>query len=314
MEAEARYTFVGAMLLALLAALVAGLLWLQDAGTRRDFTYYTIFFEHQKLDGLQLGGEVAVRGIKVGRVEDISLTEAVNRVRVTVRIDHRVPVAENTVAIVTRNLVTGIATVNLATPATVGPPLIAIPQGMPYPVIAEGESDLDVLTGRVSQIGDLAAEAINNFNQVFRAENRAALGETMQNLRDLSAGLNRRLVALDRSLAAFDAAVGSVGQAGERVAAATEATGQRLEPALAQAETTLAALASAANALERETNGLSGKLDRAAGATDDQLTLIGLELRAAVEAFDRALDRFRDPAAALLGPSKAQLGPGERAP
>src|SRR5215470_8218019 len=128
MEAEARYTFVGAAILVLLAAVAAGILWLQDFGSRRDFSYYNIFFEHQSLDGLSLGGEVAVRGIKVGRVEDIALTESVNRV----------PVTQKTVAIVTRNLITGIASVNLVTPATAGPPLVEVPPGESYPVIAEG--------------------------------------------------------------------------------------------------------------------------------------------------------------------------------
>src|SRR5438045_2481115 len=107
MEAEARYTFVGAALLVLMGAVAAGLIWLQDSGSRREFAFYNIFFERQSLDGLSQGGEVAVRGIKVGRVEDIALTESVNRVRVMVRVDRRLPVAQNTVSVVTRNLVTG---------------------------------------------------------------------------------------------------------------------------------------------------------------------------------------------------------------
>lgn len=314
MEAEARYTFVGAALLVLIAAVAVGLIWLQDAGSRRDFAFYNIFFEHQPLDGLQLGGEVAVRGIKVGRVEDIALTESVNRVRVRIRVDRRVPVAQNTVAIVTRNLITGIASINLVTPDKALPPLTAIPDGSDYPVIAEGQSDVDNLTGRFSQIGDLAAEAVNNLNRAFRAENRETMGEALRNLRDLTDGLNRRLVALDRSMAAFDTAVTAAGRASDRIATATEDTSRRIGPALAQAETTLAAMAAAAQTLERETKGLSASVDRAANATDDQLSAVAIELRSSVEAFNRALDRFRDPAAALLGPSKAQLGPGERKP
>jgi ABC-type transporter Mla subunit MlaD len=312
MEAEARYTFVGAAILVLLAAVAAGLIWLQDAGSRRDFAYYDIFFEHQSLDGLQLGGEVAVRGIRVGRVEDIALTQSVNRVLVTVRVDRRVPVAQNTVSIITRNLLTGIASINLVTPAKPGPPLVDVPEGASYPVIAEGESDVDNLTGRFSQVGDLAAEAVSNFNRTFRAENREAMGDALRNLRDLTAGLNKRLVALDHSMAAFDSAVVSVGRAGDRIALAAEGTSRKLEPALAQAETAMRAMTSAAEALERETKGISASVDRAADATDDQLSLIAVELRSSVEVFNRALDRFRDPAAALLGPSKAQLGPGER--
>jgi len=311
MEAEARYTFVGAAILVLLAAVAAGLIWLQDVGSRRDFSFYNIFFERQSLDGLSQGGEVAVRGIRVGRVEDIALTDAVNRVRVTVRVDRRVPVAQSTVAVVTRNLITGIATINLVTPDKAGPPLVAVPDGSSYPVIAEGESDAGNLTGRFSQVGDLAAEAISNFNRAFRAENREAMTEGLRNLRDLTAGLNQRLATLDRSLAAFDAAVAATGRASDRIANATEDVSKKMDAPLAEAETALRAMASAAQALEQETRGMSASVDRAARATDDQLSVIAVELRSSVEAFDRALDRFRDPASAVFGPSKAQLGPGE---
>jgi phospholipid/cholesterol/gamma-HCH transport system substrate-binding protein len=312
MEAEARYTFVGAAILVLIAAVAAGLIWLQDAGSRRDFHYYTIFFEHQSLDGLQIGGEVAVRGLKVGRVEDLTLTESVNRVRVTVRIDRRVPVSQNTVAIVTRNLITGIASINLVTPVKAGLPLVDVPEGASYPVIAEGESDADNLTGRFSQFGDLAAEAINNFNRVFRAENREAIGESLRNLRDLTAGLNARLVQLDRTMANFNTAASSFGHASNRIAAAAEETSRRVEPTLAEAESTLRAMSAAAAALEKETRGVAMAVNRATESTDDSLQVLAMELRSSVEAFDRALERFRDPASALLGPSKGQLGPGEK--
>ena len=116
MEAEARYTFVGAAVLALLAALVAGLVWLKDIGREGEFVRYAINFEKQALDGLQLGAEVNLRGIKVGRVDDYALvSDKLNRVRVVVRVDRRAPVRSNTVAVVTRNFVTGIAAITLVT-------------------------------------------------------------------------------------------------------------------------------------------------------------------------------------------------------
>jgi phospholipid/cholesterol/gamma-HCH transport system substrate-binding protein len=232
-------------------------------------------------------------------------------VRVTVRVDRRVSVTQNTVAIVTRNLITGIASINLVTPAKAGLPLVEVPPDASYPVVAEGESDADNLTGRFSQVGDLAAEAINNFNRAFRAENREAMTEALGNLRDLTAGLNKRLTTLDHTMAAFDHAVVSVGRASDRIASAAEQAGKNLEPALAEAQATLHAMTDAANALERETRGVAASVNRATESTDDNLVVLTMELRSSVEAFNRALDRFRDPAAALLGPSKAQLGPGE---
>ena len=53
MEAEARYTWVGAVVLLLLAALLASLVWLHKIGRVGDFKAYTIHFEQQALDGLQ---------------------------------------------------------------------------------------------------------------------------------------------------------------------------------------------------------------------------------------------------------------------
>ena len=56
MEAEARYTAVGAGVLVLLALLVAALLWLGGQGDRAGSRLYTIHFEEQALDGLEIGG------------------------------------------------------------------------------------------------------------------------------------------------------------------------------------------------------------------------------------------------------------------
>ena len=194
MEAESKYTYVGLALVVLVAALVTGVIWLNRTGTRADFNYYTIYFERQPLDGLQLGADVDMRGIKIGRVEDYQLlAENINRVRVTVRADRRAPVRTNTVAIVTRNFVTGIAKISLITPEPLGPPLTEIRADQQHPVIPEGESNLDALAGKVNQLGDMAAETLENLNDVLKPRNRVAFTETLDNLRKLTAGLNARL-------------------------------------------------------------------------------------------------------------------------
>src|SRR5687767_1172354 len=152
MEAEARYTWVGAAILLLVVALVGSLVWLRNVGAQRDYTYYTIHFEHQSLEGLQIGADVELRGIKVGLVEDYALAgDGANRVRVDLRVNRRAPVRTNTVAVVTRNLLTGIAAISLVNADPQGKPLTAVPPGEQYPVIAEGRSNLEEITGRVNQ-------------------------------------------------------------------------------------------------------------------------------------------------------------------
>ena len=326
MEAEARYTFVGAAVLALLAALVAAMVWLKDVGSQGDYIRYAINFEKQALDGLQLGAEVNLRGIKVGRVEDYALAmDKLNRVRVVVRVDRRAPVRSNTVAVVTRNFVTGIAAITLVTREPAGEVLVAVPEGERYPVIGEGQSDLDDIPGRVNRLGDQAAQALTSVNQMLTPENRAAVMDTVRNLRDLTDGLKQRLAALDKVLqrtgsaaASIDTAAGQLGRAGERVAAVTERAGERVdgvlvqaEQALAEARVTLARVTTTADELRKDAGGAARSIEASMQHIDEQLSVATNELRQGIDSATRTLDRLREPRAALFGPAKAQLGPGE---
>ena len=329
MEAEARYTYVGIVVLALVAALVTSIVWLKDIGGRGDFSRYMIHFEQQALDGLQVGADVTLRGIKIGRVEDYALAgNKLNRVRVEVRVDRRAPVRTNTEAVVTRNFVTGIAAISLVNPDPPGGPLVEVPEGERFPVVREGRSDLDEIAGRVNRVGEMASVALNNVNQMLNAENREALMATVRSLRDLSAGLNERLGALDRTLAQVGGAArdvgvaaGQLGRSGERVATVAEGAGQRLDSTLADADRTLAEarrafdqIATASGAVQQQAQATAKRLETAAAGLDDQLGAAVTELRLSIESASRVVDRLRDPHAALLGPGKQQLGPGEQRP
>jgi phospholipid/cholesterol/gamma-HCH transport system substrate-binding protein len=312
MEAEAKYTYVGVALIVLVAALIAAVVWLNRAGGRGDFKYYTIYFERQPLDGLQIGADVDMRGIKIGRVEDYDLlAEKINRVRVTIRTDPRAPVRTNTVAIVVRNFVTGIARITLITPEPAGPPLTEIKDGQSYPLIAEGESSFDAIAGKVGRIGDIAAETLENINLLLTAENRAAVTSSLANIKELTVGLNQRMKDLDKTLVTFNAAATDIASAANKVGQVAERTGADIAPAIKQADQTLKDVSVAANALEKQTLALSRTLSDVASSTDEQVTVAVIELRATVEAMTRLLDQLRDPRAALLGPGKTQRGPGE---
>lgn len=329
MEAEARYTLVGAGVLLLVAALVAGIVWLKNVGGQGQFERYTIHFEHQPLDGLEVGADVTLRGIKVGRVEDYALDDdKLNRVRVEIRVDARAPIHTNTVAVVTRNFVTGIAAITLITREPPGPPLTEVAEGERYPLIGEGRSDLEEIAGRVNKVGEMASVALNNLNQLLDAENRAAVSETIRNLRDLSRGLNQRLGALDQTLQRIDGAIGefgraatNVGRSGDRIAGTAERGLQGLDGTLAEVERTLAgareamqSVAASSDAIQRQAVASAQRLEDTATSVDDQLGAALGELRLSIEAATRVLDRLREPRAALLGPGEKQLGPGEKLP
>ncbi len=311
MEAEAKYTYVGFAVIVLLAALVAGIVWLKHSGGRSDFNFYTIYFERQPLDGLQIGADVSMRGIKVGRVEDYALTKNANRVRVLIRIDRRAPVSDNTVAVVNRRFVTGIAKIDLETPDPPGPPLTDVAADEAYPVISEGTSNLDEIANRLNRVGETAAETLERLNDVLKPENRAAIDKTLANLRDLTGGLNQRMADLDRTLKAVQSAAAGIDRAGNSVANLADGAGQDLRPALQQAERTMKDLSAATNALEKQAAHLSNSIGSTVTSSGDQLSAALIELRATGATLNRLLDRLQDPRAALLGPATSQRGPGE---
>jgi phospholipid/cholesterol/gamma-HCH transport system substrate-binding protein len=329
MEAEAKYTYVGAAVLALVVALVASVVWLKRTGAERDFARYTIYFEQQALDGLAVGSDVNMRGISIGRVLDYQLsTDRLNRARVDVRLDRRAPVRENTSAVITRNFVTGIAQIRLVTPEPAGAPLVEPREGERYPVIAEGQSDLAEITGRVTELGDMAGEAMQRLNQMFTAENRAALAGTLVNLRDLTSDLKKQLVGIDKAIAEVGGAARELRQTAAQVGTATERIGGSaaatlddtralvadLRAAAGETQRAMNQAAAAITALQTDTSRTVRRLDDSAAHLDEQLLVAVSDLRAGLEAMQRSFDRLNDPRTALLGPERSRLGPGEKLP
>jgi len=326
MEPDTRYTLVGAAVLGLVAAAIAMLVWLSDAGSSRDARFYTIVFERQSLEGLQIGGDVNMRGVKVGRVELFTIDrENINRVKVTVRVDRRTPVSENTEAVVARNLLTGIARINLETPGRPGPPLVAVPEGERYPVIPEGASGLEQIAESANRLASTGEQALANINALLTDDNRRAFSETLAGVRDLTLGLNARLAALDAALREVDRAAQAIGGASARIATAVDGASARIGPLagqgeallrdstamVGQAQATLRELARASQALERQTEALGRSAEAAADGGLLELRASAQELRRTAEMLSQAVERLSEPRSALIGPSRRDLGPGE---
>jgi phospholipid/cholesterol/gamma-HCH transport system substrate-binding protein len=277
MEPEARFTAIGAILLALLLAAAAATVWLTRSGPRADFRYYTIYFERQSLQGLQVGGDVEMRGVQVGRVERFSIArDNINRVQVTIRIDGRTPVATNTVAVVGRKILTGLARIDLVTPGEPGPELTAIDFGEKYPVIAEGQSDLEQIAGAVNGLAVKGASVLASVDELLSKENREAVTATLASIRGMADAIKQ------------------TAESSERVAVSADAAAR-------EASATLRELARTAAALER-----------AADVSVHELRATAQEVRSSAEIAARTADRLDDPRAVIFGPSPAQLGPGEK--
>ena len=313
MEPDVRYTFIGVTLIALVAAAVVAIVWLTGAGSGDHFRRYEIVFVRQSLEGLQVGGDVAMRGIKIGQVVSYSLSSTdINRVTVIIRIQRDAPVAENTVAVVNRTLVTGIARISLRTPVPAGPPLHAVGD-QEYPVIKEGTSTEEQITDAASKIAESGAEALNRVNDLLDKNNREAVTAVLVNLKDITAGLDARLNRIDQTLATVNRAVDQFGRASTNIASAVDRMTIDVSPLVKQTEGTMREVGDSVRAVESQTVLLAQQLRTVSETASLDLHSTARELRSTAETLDRTLNRYRDPRALIFGPSPAQLGPGEKA-
>ncbi|HYF57914.1 MAG TPA: MlaD family protein [Burkholderiaceae bacterium] len=331
MEPDSRYALIGAVLLALATAAVVAFVWLSSAGRASDYRAYTIYFERQSLEGLQVGGDVNMRGLKVGRVEEYTISrDNINRVAVTIRIARETPVSENTTAVIARNFLTGIARINLETPGTPGPELVAVKDDERYPVIPEGTSNIDQIADAVGRLALQADTALENLNRVMGPANQRAFSQTLTAVRDLSRGLNDRLDTIDdtakslqRTASAFERSSRDIAGSVDRVSRSVEPLARDAGAVLQEARASLREfldtsvqlerqLGQSLARLERDTGRLAQRADDAVDIGVHELRATSEELRANIELITRTIDRLQDPKALLLGPSSNQMGPGER--
>lgn len=315
MESEARYTLVGAVILALAAAAVAAIVWLKGAGEQDDVQRYSIYFQRQPLDGLQVNADVTMLGVSIGRVEGYAVdTRTMNRVRVTIRVASQAPVTRDTTAVVQRNLVTGIARIALSPPGDAGPiqPHRTVAAGEEYPVIAEGKSDLAEIQNSVNRMAKSGTVALDSLIAVLSTDNREAIGATLANVRDITAALNARMERIDAITLALARTAADVGQASRDVAESVRMVRESAAPVAGQAQATLEEVSRAAERLGRDSAAVAQRLDAAVEAGSLELSATARELRSTAALLARTLDRVRDPRTLLLGPSEGQLGPGER--
>lgn len=201
MESEARYTLVGAAVLVGTLLLVAGLVWLVGGGDKHENRHYTIYFSQQSMDGLDVSSAVKMRGIKVGVIDHYEFAGGgKDAVRMDIKVDEATPIRSNAVALVKRNFVTGLATIEIRNPDATSPLLTQVRPDERYPVIAEGNSNLDNVTNAVSQMAENGAQVLDKVNLLLSDANRKDVSDTIHNLQIISTNLADNKQALNQAV------------------------------------------------------------------------------------------------------------------
>lgn len=311
MEDKVNYSLVGAFVLVLGAALVAGVLWLAAGlGNQRAMDRYQAVIQ-ESVAGLNVDAPVKYLGVDVGKVSRIAIdAQNSQQVRLHFLVERGTPIKRDSLAVLKTQGLTGIAYVELTGGSEGSPPLVAGADGVPPTIpfkLSLGARLENVLTNALATVDRVS----NNLNAMFDADNQAALKAVLADTATLTRALAAQQGALQAGIA--DAA---------RTARLTARAGEQLGP-------TLERIASSADAVQRMADvakGASASAGQAASAAAGSIQQLNGEtlpdlvrLMAEVHELSASLRRLSEqtqanPNSLLVGGPTPRPGPGEGAP
>jgi len=280
MEPDAKYTLVGVIVLALLAGGIIFGLWLYRPGEGDRLDFYTVYFANQSLSGLQVDGGVTMKGLKVGTVKSVEITPTdIEKARVIIGLQGDTPIKLDTRAVIQRNLLTGLAFIDLVGSTQAAGRLTKRAAGEDFPVIPEGITRLEEIQSAVPSLVESANIFIARATTFFSPENEAAIGKILANL----ARISERLASGDKGVALLL---------------------DELQKLVAELRQVLSSVGPEIKGAARSIQEMSDSLSRSAAAVSQSVKVLSNKAGATAE-------ELRDPRAVLFGSPKDALGPGE---
>jgi phospholipid/cholesterol/gamma-HCH transport system substrate-binding protein len=315
METKVSYPVVGAFVVLLSAAFVAGVLWL--GSSRRSGKEYETFVAYfgESVSGLNVRAPVKYKGVEVGSVREMGIDPVdPERVRLVLDIERAIPIKQDTVAVLSVQGLTGIAFVELDGGSRDAPPLAPDP-ATGQRAIPTGPSLLRRLdTAATTLLSDLDQVAVS-IGGVLDAPTRAALRRTIRDLDTLVHTVAARSRAIDAALLSAARTLEQTAEASARLSATVERIGRGAEAVERAGAEVASAGAAARAALAEVQRGVT-----AAGAGAEQVNAETLpevarflaEAREASATLGRvARELERNPSMLVVGRSAARPGPGE---
>lgn len=301
METKVNYALVGAFVLMLSIAIVAGVLWIASGRTiSKDYDTY-LAYSSESVSGLNRQAPVKYKGVEVGAVREIGLDpEDPQNVRLELAIERGVPIKQDTVAVLSVQGLTGIAFLDLEGGSKDSPLLTAAEPGG-YPVIATRPSLLKRLDTQVSGLVADLSQAAQNVNQLLDADTRAALQRAALDLDTVVHGIALRSKEIDTALASAARTMENSARASAQLTALTRQIGRSAESVARAAETMRGTAADA-----------TGGVQQLRADTLPELRRLLAEARAATTSLARVAQELeRTPNALVVGREAMPPGPGE---
>ncbi|MXO47189.1 MCE family protein [Erythrobacter vulgaris] len=201
METRANYIWVGAVTLAVLAALALFVVWIArwDEGAQKD---YDIFFA-ESVSGLANGSQVSFAGVPVGQVSEIVLWEKdPGFVRVRIKVKEEVPILVGTTATIQGSF-TGVSTILLDGARSGAPPIscetTACTEGVP--IIPPKDGGLNALLSNAPLLLERLATLTERLTQLLDEENQGEIAGILANTNQMTAELAQAAPQFERTMA-----------------------------------------------------------------------------------------------------------------
>ncbi|WP_127470696.1 MlaD family protein [Thiomicrorhabdus aquaedulcis] len=312
MENEARYAVVGGIVLLLLALLAGTVVWLMGGTDKTEYRYYSIYFHKQSMDGLDAKSAVKLRGVKVGDVTEFTFVKGSKEaVRVNIKVDANTPVHSDTTAVINRNLITGIAMVELNNTDVQSPLLTNVADGELYPLIQEGSSDLEKVATDATKVVQSSSEMLDKINLMLNDQNRDAVTQILLNTATFSGQLVQQQDALASTLNSFERAATQINQTAISLKNTTERLESKFTQVGVQSQATLQQVSSSFMEIQQQSTALSLELQTLSRSAQFQLKLMATDVHDVSDALTTTGQRYANPRALLLEAGKPATAPGE---
>lgn len=210
METRAHYVAVGTFVLVMVVLGFVAVMWIARSSLNTQYTNYDIYFKGP-VTGLRSSAPVEYNGVPVGRVAEIKIVpfqpklvdkeeddtngsagEApATMIRVTVEIDANVEIKEDVRASVETNILSGVSYI-LIVKGSQEAPVLTAKEGQRYPVIPAHRSRLASVVARAPELLEKADQALEAANKLLGEKNRQAFAESLDNIKNFTAGLAER--------------------------------------------------------------------------------------------------------------------------
>ncbi|MBN2331755.1 MAG: MCE family protein [Deltaproteobacteria bacterium] len=320
METKANYFLVGSMVVILSIIMVIAMLWFAEKSGQQDSKKFTIYFEQYSLAGLQVDSAVTMKGIRVGSVDQLNISsDNIEQVKVVIKLNASAPVKTDTEAVVKRNLLTGLANIDLINSHQESPLLQEIPKDEKFPVIPEGQTELTaMITDALPTLLANVDRMISNANTLLSPENQQLFHSLLQDLagasKQLADGQARLTALIDEATRLAGTSRTMVAHLDQRTARMEEsitATIGMAQETITAAGPVLTQFHQLAASLENNSRQLNDMVSGSATTIALEMEYLTGELVKTAQQITDTLEQYKQPREIIWGPDRSSLGPGE---